>query len=164
MKKVYIHNPRQLEGYVTNKLANELFFSSNLQDTIVEKMQEKIISNVYDAYEPSHYERRGNNDGFSDMDNMEFTSVDVVGGTVRLVFENTTDKNFGKQTDKTLTEIFEEGHRESWYNADQTDKHGRVVSKARPFIEETVESLNNSKGELVNALKRDLRSLGFEVK
>lgn len=164
MAKVYIRNPKQLEGFVTNKLANELFFSSNLQDEIAETMQEIIVKNVYDAYEPSHYKRRGNNDGFSDMDNMEFTSVDVVDGTVRLVFENTADRNMDKSTDKTLTDIFEEGHRQSWYNPDHADNQGRVVSTPRPFIEDTVKNLNDDKGKLADALKKDLRSLGFKVK
>lgn len=164
MAKVYIKNPKQLEGYVINKLANELFFSSNLQDAMAETMQEVIIKNVYDAYTPDNPNaRRGNNEGFADMDNMEFTSVDVSNGAVRLVFENITE---GKDSMKgqEMTDSFEQGIKGDWVNPNATDAQGRVVSDARPFIDSTAEQLNKDKGKLVDALKKDLRKLGFEVK
>ena len=162
-KPIRITNPRQLEGLITNKLANELFFQSNIQDKIAEAMHDKIISNVYDAFEPEQYQRRANSGGFSDMNNMEFTSVDVSNGQVRFIFENTTEGN-DSMSGQELTEMFETGDRDSWDNPDVYDKHGRLNSKARPFIEDTVKQLNDNKGELAEALKQDLRRLGFEVK
>lgn len=163
MAKVIIKNPKQLEGYLANKLANELFFSSNLQDVMAETMQEVIVKNVYGGYDPKNPDtRRGNDDGFSDVDNMQFTSVDVSNGKVSYIFENTTE---GKDSLKgqELADTFEEGIKGNWYNPNLTDDKGRVVSDARSFIEDTTKELLES-GKLVEALKKDLSRLGIKIK
>ena len=166
-KKIYIKNAKDLEGFIANQIANNLFFSSNLQDKTAEIMQENIIKNVYDAFEPRKYQRRGKNDNnteaFSHMDNMEFTSVDIQNGNVRFVFENTAEGN-DSMSGKELTDMFENGTRENWDAPNVTDDYGRVASDPRPFIQSTIDDLNKSKGELVDALKKDLRGLGFQIK
>ena len=164
LAKIQIKNAKQLEKFLANKMANELYFSSNLQDATAEVMQENIIENVYDAYSPQNPSaRRGNDDGFSDMNNMEFTSVDVRGGKVEFVFENITEGGDSMKGNE-MAETFEKGIRESWVNPNATDNQGRVVSDARPFIQPTIDELNASKGKLADALKKDLRNLGFKVR
>lgn len=163
LAKIYIKNAKDLEGFLANTIANNLFVSSNLQDKVAETMHENIIENVYDAFEPSQYERRGNDDGFSDMNNMQFTSVDIENGTVRFTFENTAEGN-DSMSGRELTNMFENGARDNWNNPDITDVYGRVVSEKRPFIQSTIDDLNSNKGELVEALKKDLRGLGLEIK
>ena len=164
LAKIQIKNAKQLEKFLANKMANELYFSSNLQDATAEVMQENIIENVYDAYSPQNPSaRRGNDDGFSDMNNMEFTSVDVRGGKVEFVFENITEGGDSMKGNE-MAETFEKGIRESWVNPNATDSQGRVVSDARPFIQDTIDSMNANKGKLADALKKDLRNLGFKVR
>ena len=162
-KKVYIKNAKDLEGFLANTIANNLFFKSNLQDKAAEIMQERIIENVYNAYEPTEYERRGNDEGFSDMNNMQFTSVDVKNGNVRFVFENTTEGN-DSMSGEEMTETFEKGLRDNWLYPDATDEYGRVVSAPRPFIDDSINDMNSRKGELIDAVRKDLRNLGFDAK
>ena len=146
-----------------NKIANDLFFSSNVQDQIAETMHEKIISNVYDAFTPTEYKRRGNDEGFSDMNNMQFTSVDVSNGAVRFVFENTTEGN-DSMSGQELTDMFEQGIKGNWYNPDVMDNQGRINSSPRPFIDDTISELNQNKAQLQESLKKDLAKLGFKIK
>lgn len=160
---IYIKSLKDLEGMIKSKIANELYFSSNLQDVVAEKMHDNIIENVYNAFEPKEYERRGNSDGFSDMNNMQFTSSEVVGNTVHFTFENTTEGN-DSMSGEELAEMFETGDRSSWDNPHVMDGYGRINSSPRPFIQSTIDDLNQNKAELVNALKKDLKNLGFDVK
>ena len=162
-KKVYIKNKKDLEGFIANQIANNLFFSSNLQDKTAEIMQENIIKNVYDKFTPEEYERRGNDEGFSDMDNMEFTSVNIENGNVRFVFENTTEGN-DSMDGRELTDMFESGDKSAWDNPNVRDNQGRINSDPRPFIQSTMDDMNARKSELVDAVKKDMRGLGFNVK
>lgn len=159
---IKIKSLKDLEGMLQNKIANDLFFSSNVQDRIAETMHEKIISNVYNVFTPTEYERRGNDDGFSDMNNMQFTSVDVSNGAVRFVFENTTEGN-DSMSGQELTDMFETG-KGKWDNPNVVDNQGRVNSAPRPFIDDTISELNQNKTQLQDALKKDLAKLGFKVK
>lgn len=159
---IKIKSLKDLEGMLQNKIANDLFFSSNVQDQIAETMHEKIISNVYNAFTPSEYERRGSDDGFSDMNNMQFTSVDVSNGNVRFVFENTTEGN-DSMSGQELTDMFETG-KGKWDNPNVVDNQGRINSSPRPFIDDTISELNQNKAQLQEALKKDLAKLGFKVK
>lgn len=155
MAKIKVKNLAQLENAVKGLIHDEMFFSSNLQDTIAEVMHEKVKTNVYDAYDPIHYKRRGNNDGLLDMDNMEFTDVDVQGNGVKFTFENTAKTNgSGVLADKDLAPLIENGVEDS----------NKPWEQPRPFTEETAQNLQENKGELYDALRKDLKNLGLKVR
>ncbi|MCM3387337.1 hypothetical protein M3649_04210 [Ureibacillus chungkukjangi] len=158
---IYIKNLKDLEGMIKNKIANNLYFSSKIQDVMAEKMQEVIVDNVYAAHDGGY--RRGNEDGFSDMDNMVFTNTEVSNNGVKFTFENITEGRDSMKGEE-MAETFEKGIRENWVNPDYEDSKGRIVSDPRPFLSDTVDELNRSKSELTNALKKDLKNLGFDVK
>ncbi len=143
-------------AYVLKSIENNDHNNSNLKDVTADTMQEVIETNVYDAYTPKKYQRRGTEDGFLDTNNMVFTDVQSSGNSVNLTFENITTGN-DSMSGQRLDDLFENGNG-TWDNP-----NGSWANK-RPFVEDTIDSLNQNKGELVNAVKKDLKNLGFEVK
>ena len=152
----------ELKKHILN-LANQNPNDSNLKDTIAETMHDVIETNVYDAFNPKSYERRGDKGGFSDVNNMVFTDTQINGDKLQMTFENITtgaDSMYGERIDETL----EYGIENNWDNPEVYDDWGRKNSAPRPFIEDTRDELQYRKSELTDALKKDLREKGFKVK
>lgn len=143
-------------AHVLKSIANNDHNNTNLKEVTADTMQEVIEPNVYDAYTPKKYERRGAEGGFLDKSNMVFTDVQTNGNSVNLTFENITTGN-DSMSGERIDDLFENGNG-TWENS-----NGRWVNK-RPFLDDTVEALNNNKGELTNAVKKDLKNIGFDVK
>ena len=73
---------------VNNYMSNE---GSELQQEIAYLMKEAVEIAVYEPYEPSEYERRGDKEGLSDPDNLKLVSAKSISNRViSLVFENMT--------------------------------------------------------------------------
>lgn len=151
----------QLIKGVVKDINNINFNNSHLKEETAETMREVIQDNVYAAFTPEEYQRRGDDGGFSDTDNMVFTDVQTSGNKVNLTFENITEGN-DSMSGKRLDELFENGN--GVWDKVVVDNQGRVNTEPREFIEDTVNELNRKKDKLLNATKKDLKSKGFNVK
>lgn len=65
IKTMFKHIEEQIQDTMTNEVA----------DTVKDNMAEAIQTSVYDAYSPQYYNRRMNNGGLSDTQNMEVTEI-----------------------------------------------------------------------------------------
>lgn len=65
IKTMFKHIEEQIQDTMTNEVA----------DTVKDNMAETIQTSVYDAYSPQYYNRRMNNGGLSDTQNMEVTEI-----------------------------------------------------------------------------------------
>lgn len=135
--------------------------NSNLKDVTADTMREVILNNVYDMFNPREYDRRGDDDGFSDVNNMVFTNVQPNGNTVNLTFENITQGN-DSMSGERIDEMLENGNGK--WDKNVYDNQGRLNSAPRPFAEDTVEALQSNENALTNAVKKDLKKLGYAVK
>lgn len=161
--KIQVKNLKQLEDAVRAKLNENKSFASNLENKSAEIMSDRIKENVYEAYTPSEYNRRGDEGGFSDARGIVFTDVNNTNNGLLLKLENTNTGNDSMEGEM-LTNMFENGIQDNWDNPYAMDAYGRIVSNERPFIDDTISDLKQNKTELVKALRKDLKSLGFDTR
>jgi len=146
---------------VVKQLGSTNHNATHLKDEVAETMSNVIKDNVYAAFTPEEYVRRGDDGGFSDTDNMVFTDVQTMGNQINLTFENITEGNDSMEGQK-IADLFENGNGK--WDKEVTDDEGRLNTDKRPFIEDTITELNRSKSQLTNAWKKDLKNQGFDVK
>lgn len=146
-----------MQKYLEENVHTVLNTYTKIEDVLVDAMVESVWMHVYDAYEPSQYNRREDDGGLADPRNMEITSVTLENGRVKLIFENIAQ---GDDTlrNEFLTDTIEEGIKKNWYNS------SGAWAEPRPFIAEMVQSLKNNPTELIEAVKSGLIEKGFKVK
>lgn len=107
--------------------------------------KEKIQENVYDVYEPSRYERRYDNEGLRDKNNIK-GEVSIIGNEVLLEVTNDTlvsKDSFDSPQGTYLDEIIEYG----------MPPYRHPYDKPRPFIQPTIEELEEK-----NIIEKILKS------
>ena len=128
-------------------------------EKVNEVMLEYIETDVYNAYEPKTYLRRGNNGGLSDPDNIvvqrEYDgAISIENVTVgREFYFQDREPIRSNNADRPLTPIIETGKGYDYW------------SKAfpRPFVNNTVDEIVQEK-IIENTLKEGLKKQGLEVK
>lgn len=135
---------------------------SYLQDEIAELMKDAVNTTVYDAYNPVMYERRGEDGGLSDPRNLKLVGMDKLSHKVtRLVFQNITSGNpayfSGDNLLDNTTETIVNGIQENWDYVGEWAKPRDFVSTLNELIRQRQDLINN-------AIKRDLKRMGFKVR
>jgi len=149
---------KELQDYLEHFVADVMEKTADVERALVDAMVEEVIRVVYNAYQPTEYQRRGENDGLADPRNMMITGVSfLTGGKVHVTFENLAEANDLGRDGEMLTDIIVEGNPEDWANPDGP------WSAPRDFIASTAENLRNNPTELVAALKKGLAAKGFTV-
>lgn len=128
---------KHIEKDVTDVLQHEV------ADTAKSHMQEAIQADVYDIYTPEHYERRLENGGLLDSDNIK---VDVSGDTL---------------TVRDVAPL--DNERKDW-DLDDIVIHGYGTQPfPRDYISSTEERLIKT-NDHTEALKQGLKKKGYNVK
>lgn len=147
-----------LEAYLQKNISQVLARSAEVERIMAEVMSQAVIDVVYAAYEPTQYDRRGDEDGLSDVRNMGITDFGINGnGDVFITFENLTE-GADSMAGKYITDTIVEGRKDDWNNSNG------VWSEPRDFISETARRLQANPSELINAFKSGLLAKGFNVK
>ena len=127
-------------------------------DTVSEVMMEHIVTDVYESYIPVMYNRRYNNGGLADPDNIS-VSLDEYGRLY--VGQFTLSDKYYRMGEYILTSS---NYGKPIADIIETGKGYDVVSPgARPFLKNTREDLQKNK-QHVDALKKGLKKQGLEVK
>ena len=160
----------QLQRYLERgDIINTIFKDKGIENVLAKEMSKAVQDVVYRRYMPVEYLRRGNDGGLSDVRNMKITKVEVVGGKVRVLFENLTlgqghfspiyEHDYDSLRGQFITDVINDGDIDgnSWY------RHG-AWSEARPFIQATIERIQANPVPLTNAIKNAYRKLGFEIR
>lgn len=147
-----------LEAYLQKNISQVLARSAEVERVMAEVMSQSVIDVVYGSYSPSQYDRRGDEDGLSDVRNMGITDFGINGnGDIFITFENLTE-GADSMSGKYITDTIVEGRKEDWNNSNG------VWSEPRDFIGETARRLQANPSELINAFKSGLLAKGFNVK
>lgn len=168
------NNLDDLSKYVVNiakdSLKNEIF------DIVRKEEQEKIQEEVYDKYriknnekkEPFIYSRRMTSGGLKDEKNIKGKVKKISNGEVELEVTNITKGNDAYKSTlagKEIAEVIEYGHGYNGlyydypYNRDGT---AWQFLNPRPFIQKTIEELENNK-KYIDEFKKALNNKGIEV-
>ncbi len=152
-------NLKELKNVLQDKVNYALL--TDVSDTITEVMVDHIIEDVYNAYTPETYNRRFNDGGLMDSNNIN-RSVEAN----TLVVENNTvgspyyyyngHKYISQNKNKEIVNVIETG---IGYDIDGWE----YDTVPRPFIHNTREDLINHKYHIA-ALKQGLKKQGLEVK
>lgn len=132
IKTLFKHIEEQVQDTMTNEVA----------DAITDNMAEAVHTSVYDAYSPQYYNRRMNNGGLSDTQNMEVTEIQN-----GISVHNATPLDNGRN-DYSLDDIIVYGLGNQPFERD--------------FYAETAERLSENQ-EHTGALKQGLKKRGIEV-
>jgi hypothetical protein len=154
-------NLAELEKLINQKIAQAL--NSEVKETVKDVMQSKVESEVYDAYQSGSqseykYERRGENDGLKDKDNM---IGEVKGNTLEV--ENIAK---GKDSGEYLAGLIEYGHQNGYGEYDYPYvPRGSIgdFRDPRRFIESTRNELANG-NELKESMRKGLQKMGIKTK
>lgn len=132
IKTLFKHIEEQVQDTMTNEVA----------DAVTENMAEAVHTSVYDAYNPQYYNRRMNNGGLSDTQNMEVTEI-----------QNGISVHDAASLDNGRND----------YNLDEIIVYGLGNQPfERDFYAETAERLSENQ-EHTEALKQGLKKRGIEV-
>ena len=151
------NNLQELRSEIMKKV--NISLKEYVGEKVKEVMLEHIETDVYNAYEPKTYLRRGNNGGLSDPDNIvvqrEYDgAISIENVTVgREFYFQDREPIRSNNADRPLTPIIETGKGYDYW------------SKAfpRPFVNNTVDEIVQEK-IIENTLKEGLKKQGLEVK
>jgi hypothetical protein len=150
---------KSLEAYLKNKI------KSAIQDEVPRKvkqtMQENILREVYLKYSPKMYERRGNDGGLMDEENIIYNVLN----SNTLEFMNVTKRNLNFNNEY-LAPVIEFGHREAQrrgYRGYSYPYPKYAYFYPRPFIKSTREDLYKNKIH-VEAFREGLKKFGITTK
>lgn len=156
-KKTTFTNLADLEKYIKNQFASTIWMNQGIKEVIADEMSQAVEDIVYTAHEPETYKRRKNNDGLSDVRNVEITYIKPVNEGVYVVIENLTEGNDSLEG-QFITDLIEEGGTTGW-----DDPYG-VWTEPRPFVEVTVNRIKANPTRLTDEVKKSLRAIGLNVK
>ncbi|MCM3110040.1 hypothetical protein [Lederbergia lenta] len=132
---------KDLEKYVNSKITSAL--EKEVNETVRKTLKENVITEVYDKYTPSHYERSGGlfQDGNieSKMENSNTLSV----------------RSIHSENGRDIAQVIESGLGYSWSHLD-----GEIG--ARPFHEETRREIEEN-GLAKDSMRKGLQRQGLNV-
>lgn len=144
-----------INSNVVNYMKSE---NSELQEEISFLMKEAVEFAVYDVFEPQVYERRGEDGGLSDPENLRLVGAKNLSHRVTsLVFENMTKGNISAYYQEHIANTIINGIKSHW------ERQG-AWSEPRDFVSKLTELVNQRKPEINNAIKKDLRKMGYQVR
>lgn len=147
----------ELENYLKKYVMNGL--ESDVAEVIKDEEVEKVISEVYEKYEPIEYERRFDANGLADRDNM-IEEVDDLGQYILLGVTNMTT---GSDEEEYIAPIVEYGHGKYGDYDYYSIAKDKSFASPRPFQRATIDELEENKKH-VNALRDYLNKNGIKTK
>lgn len=166
--KLKFSSVQELSNYLKNPALNSSIFSNELiRKRVATQMSKAVQEVVYNAYLPEQYVRRGKDGGLGDPENVRITEVKVIGNSVRIYINNITQGQdrfipiYGRQVDSLdgqyIAETINDGIENDWILSGEW-------SKARPFIQKTIDNIRANPQPLINAIKTAYRQAGFSVR
>lgn len=144
---------KDLEKYVKQQSKAAISKGRNVKDVVVDELIDSIDKNIYDEYNPRFYKRQTTNGGLIDRDN--FAMDETKDGVAIYSTREATDLHGNEVYAMQIIEG----------NAEYSipDTYGYGYEKPRHAVEPARENLRNN-GKLTDALGKDLKSIGLDIK
>lgn len=146
-------NPRQLELHL-NTVIDDII-RHEVKDTIVEIWLEVQKERVYKVYDPIEYDRRLEDGGLADPDNIVFADFQKFKGGLSYVLENITE-GAGDAVGEKINALIEGTH-------GFMTGEGGVPLPARPYTEETVSLIKSHPTAMKTALTQGFARHGIKT-
>jgi hypothetical protein len=141
------NNLKDLEKYINEQASKVL--KTKVAETVTQEMSDTIKEVEYPKYEPTMYERLGDQGGLSDVHNMQVEVIDD--NTIQI----TNERMDGS---RDVAEIFATGIGYTWRNSEIY----HMQPFPRDFYADTVERLKQN-NKHIEAFKQGMKFLGFNV-
>jgi hypothetical protein len=154
---------KALETYLNNKIRNALQ-SNDVIEQVKQTMQENILREVYMAYNPRVYQRRGNSGGLMADESITHDVLNSSTIAIYNIAKRNTSYADTTYTNPYLAPLIELGHKEAenkGYQGYNYPFRYLAYFKPRPFIKETRNELARTKKH-VKAFQKSLKSLGID--
>lgn len=145
-------NPRQLELHL-NTVIDDII-RHEVKDTIVEIWLEVQKERVYKVYDPIQYDRRLEDGGLADPDNIVFADFQKFKGGLKYVLENITE-GAGDAVGEKINALIEGTH------GFMTGDSGPMP--ARPYTEEAVSLIKSHPTAMKTALSQGFARHGIKT-
>ena len=153
-------NSKELYAEIMKRV--NIALDTDVADVVKDVMTDHIAQDVYDVYEPKAYNRRLNQDGLLDPNNI----ISTIDGEGRLKVENVTlgskyyydngQRKISQNSGEPIAEVIETGQ--------GYDIHGwEYDGVPRPFMKNTHDDLEQNHYH-TEAMKQSLKKQGLEVK
>lgn len=146
-------NLKDLEKYVNQKAKLAMNKGKSVKEVVVDELVISINENIYDEYSPRRYSRQTTDGGLTDRDN--FAMDETKDGVAIYSTREATDL----QGNEVYAIEIIEGHAD--YSMPDIYNYG--YEKPRHAVDPAREKLRNS-GKLVEAMAKDLKSVGIDIK
>ena len=140
----------------------EALWSKSIQEAIIKLHHQAIEETVYNEYTPTLYERRYDDGGLLDENNLDFV-VDIKPLERDLVMYNSTTGTGMATTSEKLTEIIESGIGYDWVKSDIYRYEDIGFPLERPFIQRTRELIEDNRELFEDILKKELIKNGLKI-
>ena len=140
---------------------------NNVAEVVKDEESNQVREVVYDSYDPAPpefggYERRMDNNGLSDKENMDADIINNDDGCFLMVTNKTTGNPEYGSEEVFIAPIVEHGNEGGYGYYDYGSKNA-PFKKPRRFQRKTIETLQQNK-EHVRALENYLKQVGFKTK
>jgi hypothetical protein len=138
---------KDLENYVNKKVKESMVKGNHVKDEVIDTGKRHVQEDVYDKYtpdpnNPNSYKRTG-------QLKEQWESEETADGIA--IYPSRRDEDTGKY----IPEVIESGI--------GYDFSFEYSGKARPFVENTRYELEANKDRVVDALKKDMKSMGLNI-
>lgn len=144
---------------ILEELANDIAYisKSEVREELKEIQQEEIQKVVYNhPIKPIGYDRRGEDDGLMDKENMEVDYINIKNGISLEMINTTTGNNaYDGYTRGYIDQIIETG--------DGYWRSAGINGIARPFIEATQDVIDNT-DRIEEVIENELKKKGWSIK
>jgi hypothetical protein len=149
-----VRNQKELEVMLLK------YVTKAMKDTVAPAIKEMESANVdefvYNVYEPKVYERRMDNGGLSDINNMS-DNITISGNSISLTVDNNTMTNTDFMPRNGTPHLIA-GEVEFGYGYDYGG-YGQAFEEERPYIRETINELKYGKAKKL--LQEGLKKQGI---
>lgn len=157
-------NLKELEKELYKRI--NIALDTEVADTVKEVMTDHIIQDVYDAYEPTAYQRRYDDGGLLDPDNI----IATLGNNGEMLVQNVALGNDSVYMEDSISRVYYSSYNINKFIAPIIETGiGYDVGGwdydcvPRPFIQNTHDDLEQNHYH-TEAMKRSLKKQGLEVK
>lgn len=149
--------PNQVQEIIKQKIITAIC-RDVIKNVVSELHKQAIQTEVYDAYDPTQYNRQYNNGGLIDDDNFDW-DVHLDNDSVTLLMKNITNPVNRNISSDDLMNIIESGIGYDWENSNIY----KSMPYPRRFIQKTRELIEENRVLFIDLLKNELIRNGLNI-